>query len=216
MKKVLLVLIIILIAGIGSVVYFYFRQSAPETATEPKNGNQIIQTEPTDFAAKGVVVFNNPGLKPDTPYLVYEEPGAPGLSAELVFDEYSICSGGGGALPCMAMSIGWEEFFAGKNAILEGVRQPDSVVLVRRLRSLSQNELVLKPQTGAVFTPWVQVSNEIKNCNIAEIMQTHSLDVYVTLKDGTKLHTVEPSIDEVFRVFDGVRANCPNVRLGTE
>ncbi len=51
--------------------------------------------EHTDWSKKGALVMNAPGMKPDTWYLVYEEPGAPALSMELLFTTQGRCTGEG-------------------------------------------------------------------------------------------------------------------------
>lgn len=45
----------------------------------------------THFAQEGNIVKDNPGFEPGVWYLAYEEPGAPGLSVPLVFDDSSRC-----------------------------------------------------------------------------------------------------------------------------
>ncbi len=52
----------------------------------------LVKTPPvpdviTNFSEDGNVTHNNPGQKPDVWYLVYEKPGTPGASVELLFDK---------------------------------------------------------------------------------------------------------------------------------
>ena len=176
----------------------------------------ITQTDPTNFAALGTVVFNNPELKPNTPYLVYEEPGKPALTKELVIDADSICQTPGGAVQCVAMNVTLDVLFNGKRAVAEGISEPDGTVLLRRLHILQEGEPVFIPELGNRFTPWLEAMAAIQNCEATMVMQTHALDVFVTLKDNMRIHAVEPVIDEVFRVLEGVHEKCGPIAVATE
>lgn len=78
---------------------------------------------------------------------------------------------------------------------------------------------------GAVLYPdaksgdqvaWEQAVAMILNGEVSEVMQTHSLKVTLTLKDGRVLHTVEPSIDDVFKVIQQCGEKCSNIMVATE
>ena len=60
-----------------------FPKPAPETDAMPRS---MI-----NFEESGHLVKDNPGLKPGIWYLVYEAPGAPALTVELLFDQNSYC-----------------------------------------------------------------------------------------------------------------------------
>ena len=64
-------------------------------STRPTNMSVNI-----NFDETGHFVKDNPGLKPGVWYLVYEKPGAPALTAELMFNDKSICIWGGKSGPC--------------------------------------------------------------------------------------------------------------------
>lgn len=49
------------------------------------------QQKNVTFSEIGHLVKDNPGFKPGVWYLVYEKPGAPALTQELVFDQESVC-----------------------------------------------------------------------------------------------------------------------------
>lgn len=58
---------------------------------------------------------------------------------------------------------------------------------------------------------------EILNAGEVErVTQLHSLDVTLTMKDGTEIHTVEPSIDAVFQAIEECGQPCSQVVLATE
>jgi len=65
--------------------------------------------------------------------------------------------------------------------------------------------------------PWSEAVRLIADCDVTSVMQAHSLDVWLTLDDGSQRHTVEPSIDEVFAVVrDAVAGGCEQIPLATE
>ena len=48
------------------------------------------------------------------------------------------------------------------------------------------------------------------------VMQAHSLDVTLTMKDGSNIHTVEPQIDAIFAEIDKCGEPCSQIILATE
>lgn len=50
---------------------------------------------------------------------------------------------------------------------------------------------------GYETIPWELAETLISECQVAELWQSHSLDVGLTLKNGSKVHAVEPYIDNV-------------------
>ena len=48
------------------------------------------------------------------------------------------------------------------------------------------------------------------------VMQTHALKVYLTLKDGRTLLSIEPAIDEVMKVIQSCGDPCKNILVATE
>src|SRR5688572_21898136 len=83
-KKTILILALILLSGAATVYYFVYDR------TETTNQGNPTQIE-INFRKPGILMRNNPGLKPDTWYLNYEQPGQPGLKAELLIDSQSLC-----------------------------------------------------------------------------------------------------------------------------
>ena len=63
---------------------------------------------------------------------------------------------------------------------------------------------------------WEQAVSVIMNDEVAQVMQTHELKVYLTLKDGRTLVTVEPEIDEVNRIIKDCGAPCKDILIATE
>lgn len=63
---------------------------------------------------------------------------------------------------------------------------------------------------------WKEVENLITSCEIESAWQTHSKEVSVTLKDGTNFRSIEPEIDDLFKVVEASKSKCGEVLVGTE
>lgn len=205
-------LVIIGLVALAVFGYFFY-QPLPLIEQEV---NELIESEPTDFVRTGTVVFNAPGNKPGVPYLLYEEPGKPALKKELILDALSVCAAPNGAAACMAMSVTLDVPFHGKRATVEGEIRGDSAVLVRKLQVIADAQQPRSPGPGSIFISWPQAIFLIRECRVSMLMQTHSLDVYLTLPDGRVLRAVEPVIDEVFRIHADTQGKCPGIPIATE
>lgn len=199
----------ILLALLGGA-WFYF-----ELRNQGGPMPDIQVSEPTNFNEVGTITVNNPGGAQGVMTLVYEKPGAPSLTKELILDELSICAAPNGATPCMAMSVTFDVAFGGKRAIVEGIER-DSSVLVRKLRIAADGEELRRFEPGNVFISWPQAIELFKACQVEMATQTHSLDVYLDLKDGRTLRAVEPMIDEMFRIISETQSACGTFPVATE
>ncbi len=63
---------------------------------------------------------------------------------------------------------------------------------------------------------WEQAVSMILNGEVTQVMQTHDLKAYLTLKDGRTLVTTQPGIDEVIKVIEKCGDKCKNIRIATE
>jgi hypothetical protein len=63
---------------------------------------------------------------------------------------------------------------------------------------------------------WEEAKSILLDGEVAEVFQLHSLEVKLTLKDGSKLSTTEPAIDDVFKVIDECGEKCVDIRVATE
>ena len=62
-----------------------------------------------------------------------------------------------------------------------------------------------------------EIAIEILNTGDVEMVaQLHSLDVTFTMKDGTQIRTVEPTIDAIFHEVDKCGQPCSQIVLATE
>jgi hypothetical protein len=74
-----------------------------------------------------------------------------------------------------------------------------------------------EPGTGQYETiTWEEATNLILEGNVSQVTQLHNLTVFLTLKDGTMLETVEPAIDDVFNVIDQCGDPCSDIVIATE
>ena len=76
--------------------------------------------------------------------------------------------------------------------------------------------------TGTTATPYPEevdweTAVEILNTGEVEmITQLHSLDVTLTMKDGSEIHTVEPQIDAIFDEIEKCGEACSQIMMATE
>jgi len=63
---------------------------------------------------------------------------------------------------------------------------------------------------------WAVAKQKILDAEVAEVFQAHSREVVLVLKDGSTLHTIEPKLDEVFRVLEQCGEQCDDVLRATE
>lgn len=83
----------------------------------------------------------------------------------------------------------------------------------------------LAPAAGSSLYPnaadgtevmWVQAAAMIMNGEVAQVLQTHDLKVFLTLKDGRTLLSIEPKIDEVMLVIELCGEPCKEIIIATE
>lgn len=63
---------------------------------------------------------------------------------------------------------------------------------------------------------WEQAVAMILNGEVTQVMQTHDLKVYLTLKDGRTLFSIEPAIDDVMRIIESCGDPCKAIMIATE
>jgi hypothetical protein len=174
-----------------------------------------VPNGPTTFAHVGHTVANNPGYEKDVLFFVYEMPGAPAMTKQLVFDSESTCVSENGSAQCIAISAPLTFAFGDKDAVVEGFEK-DSALLVRLLRTVSSRDGTRIPPLGALIVSWPSALKLIETCSVSALSQKHSLDVSLKLKDGRMVRTVEPRIDEVIKAEANVENKCGSVVVATE
>lgn len=63
---------------------------------------------------------------------------------------------------------------------------------------------------------WNDIKNSISECKVKSIMQTHSLEVTATYKDGREIKAQEPKIDDVFDIIKQYKDKCGEILMATE
>ncbi len=181
-------------------------QNATDVRVEPA----AQEARATDVVMAGPALFEPTGAQ-DKMYVGDED----GKRTELILDAESICAGGSGALPCIAMSSLYSSVFKDKTIVVEGNWQGDAI-LVKKLRVLMPGESQMPQQPGSIYIPWQQAVGLIKTCQVEMITQSHALDVYLKLKGGREVVAVEPTIDAVFTVYGESQAACGSIPVATE
>ncbi len=128
MKSTLIIILVIL--GAVGMYLLSTRQVVPGISTPTPAGSGT-----SHFIEMGNLIVNNPGLKPDTWYLVYEKEGAPGLKAELRFTADSTCTVAGNTQTC---PVGLS---AGLRVTVRGDKNTDGSVSVVSVSEVQPNEI---------------------------------------------------------------------------
>lgn len=71
------------------------------------------------------------------------------------------------------------------------------------------------PADGAVI-PWDEAVQLLHDGHVTQIFQAHSLQVTLTLHNGARVTTTEPSIDAIFYEVEQCGAPCVGIGLATE
>ena len=64
--------------------------------------------------------------------------------------------------------------------------------------------------------PWEQAVYLMTSGQVEKVLQTHDGQVWLTLKDGLRVHTLQPEMDAVIRVIEACGAPCEGLRIATE
>lgn len=111
---------ILLFAVLLAAGAFYFTFMTPrerEESSPSPSSSPFASPTVQIFEEAGNIISGNPGLKEGVWYLVSEEPGAPGITRELIFPENMACQGDGEFLICQKMT-----FEAGDRVHIRGSR----------------------------------------------------------------------------------------------
>jgi hypothetical protein len=63
---------------------------------------------------------------------------------------------------------------------------------------------------------WATAIEILHTGQVTEVMQSHNLEVTLTLEDGSQIKTIEPAIDDVFREVELCGRVCREIVLITE
>lgn len=170
---------------------------------------KIIRSEQTTDVRTGALVVSEEGV----PYFATQLEEQQPVLIEVAFDALSTCATQETAQPCSTLTVEQQNAFGGVPLMVEGTLQ-DDVLLVRKLQILREGEVPRAPAVGSVFISWTDAVELLTRCEVRGVTQTHALDVYLELPDGSSVRAVEPAIDEVFAVQ--AATSCPQFPVATE
>ena len=84
------------------------------------------------------------------------------------------------------------------------------------LKSDSNSIIFIDRESTQNEKNWDRIKQEVADCNIKEIGQTHARKVTATLKNGDSLEAYSPKIDNIFDIVDDAKEKCGKVILWTE
>lgn len=121
------------------IALFVFRDK-PNTLDTAQTDNQAItknsnRDSEINFSEIGNIVNTEPTKGNTNLKLIYEKPGAPALSVDLLFNEKSMCGSETEKIVCMAMSRSFEN---GLRVKIFGIRTDDTVE-VREMVFVEEN-----------------------------------------------------------------------------
>ena len=96
---------------------------------------------------------------------------------------------------------------------LPGQTSPTSAVAYPE--ALQSNALYPNYKDGDKIE-WFQAVAIINNGEVSKLVQAHSLQVTLSLKDGRTLLTEEPAIDDVLKVIEACGDPCKGIQIATE
>lgn len=184
-----------------ALVAFLLTREAPIT-------QKLVRSEVTTVMYNGLFVAN----EANEYFILYESQPEPTV-VPVRFDALSACVAAGTGAPCLAVRAELDAAFVGKPVTVEGSLEGDAV-LVRKLMAIENEQLPRTPSTGSVFIAWDSAVELVERCEVRGITQTHALDVYLELPDGSTVRAVEPAIDAVFAVQ--AATSCLQFPVGTE
>ena len=74
----------------------------------------------------------------------------------------------------------------------------------------------INPTPYLAKVDWETAVGILNSGDVEMAAQLHSLEVILTLKDGTEIRTVEPTIDAIFHKVDECGQPCSEIALATE
>lgn len=71
-------------------------------------------------------------------------------------------------------------------------------------------------ETEAQTVSWKEVTTILRSGNVAQVTQLHNLTVTLILKDGTRIVTKEPTIDDIWDEVHSCGTPCDDMIMATE
>jgi|GEM_PF-1065730 hypothetical protein len=159
--------------------------------------------ENINFSKTGNLVINNPGMESDVWYLIYEIPGSPAIPAKLSFDAKSVCKNQSNS--CLDLIVG-------ERVSIKGIEEGGEIT-VREMDFLDSSEVNVSGPTGI---DWDMAIGFLNNCEVVKVFANHKKEVYLTLKDGREMFTVESDDVSVSAKIKEAEKVCGKIPFATE
>ncbi len=91
-----------------------------------------------------------------------------------------------------------------------------SLVLILIITLSACSTLQADPTPYPSEVEWETAIEILNSGEVEMVAQLHSLEVFLTLKDGTEIRTVEPAIDAIFEEVQKCGELCSQIVLATE
>lgn len=82
-------------------------------------------------------------------------------------------------------------------------------------RSLIPSEVYVTKATNEEIS-WVEAEQLVAYCQAESVWQTHARAVTIVLKNGDRLKTTEPNLDDIINTARAAEEKCGKIRIGTE
>jgi len=63
---------------------------------------------------------------------------------------------------------------------------------------------------------WVEAEQLVVYCQVESVWQTHARAVTIVFKNGDRLETTEPNLDDIVNIARAAEEKCGRIRIGTE
>jgi hypothetical protein len=95
-------------------------------------------------------------------------------------------------------------------------RQIMGLLFLLILAGCNASETASPPTPYPDEVDWETAVEILNTGEVEMVVQLHSLDVMLTMKDGSEIHTVEPTIDAIFDEIERCGEPCSQIALTTE
>ena len=82
-------------------------------------------------------------------------------------------------------------------------------------RSLIPSEVYVAETTNEEIN-WVEAEQLVIYCQAESVWQTHARAVTIVLKNGDRLKTTEPNLDDIIDIAHAAEEKCGKIEIGTE
>lgn len=188
MVVMILSVIVVMIIGFFAYQQFFSHSGSEENINFSKTGNLVI---------------NNPGMESGVWYLIYEVPGSPASTAKLSFDAKSVCKNQSNS--CLDLIVG-------ERVSIKGIEEGERVA-VREIDFLDNSEVNVSGPTGI---DWDMAIGFLNDCEVVKVFANHKEEVYLTLKDGREMFTVESDGISISAKIKEAEKICGKIPFATE